>query len=46
LKKEENLKNNLAMRFAVADFMMDTLQAMAQTKKKGESDEAASAKEV
>jgi hypothetical protein len=42
------MKNELAMRLAVAGFMQDTLKAMAQVKRKsGEhSEEGASAKEV
>jgi hypothetical protein len=48
LKKEENLKKELAMRLSVASFFIDTFQAMAEKRKKksGEGDDKATAAEV
>ncbi len=48
LKKEENMKKDLTMRLAVAEFMQETLQAMVQQKKKVSSgaNDSSGAKDV
>jgi hypothetical protein len=45
LKKEENLKKELSMRLAIAEFMQETLHSMAN-KKKSNASEGAGAEEV
>lgn len=48
LKKEEDMKKELAMRLAVADFMQETLHSIASRKKKKtlNSADSAGAQEV